>query len=198
MQTVSSLSTYDLQNILELYPWFTIARKEYVRRCGENDRDALMAAAAEAGLFLLSRKEFLMELLNHKPISEKPEIQPVAKEETAQAEQKKIYIIGGDYFGKEDFQALEKTGEAFDIDALRHNPIESTVSSMNAVSASEATPLEEEEIYTETLATIYAEQGLCDRAITIYNKLILLYPEKNAYFASLIESAKHIAETIKQ
>jgi len=191
MQTAASLSTYDLQNILEQYPWFTIARKEYVRRCGENDRDALLSAAAEAGIFMLSRKEFLDEIINGRP-----KVEASAPESVP--EQKKIYIIGGDYFGKEDFQELQKKGQAFDIDALRHNPIESTASSLNGMRGEKERIVQDEEIFTETLATIYSDQGLYDRAITIYKKLILLYPEKSAYFANLIENTKTLEETIKQ
>lgn len=39
---------------------------------------------------------------------------------------------------------------------------------------------------TETLAQIYAEQGYFEQAKRIYGKLILAFPEKSAYFASLI------------
>lgn len=45
---------------------------------------------------------------------------------------------------------------------------------------------EDGEIATETLAGIYLAQGLLDRAIEIYYKLSLKYPEKSAYFANLI------------
>ena len=43
------------------------------------------------------------------------------------------------------------------------------------------------DIFTETLAQIYAEQGYYEQAKDIYSKLILAYPEKNAYFAALIQ-----------
>lgn len=46
------------------------------------------------------------------------------------------------------------------------------------------------EIYTETLANVYLEQGKKDKAIEIYKKLILLNPDKNAYFAAKIEELK--------
>ncbi len=40
---------------------------------------------------------------------------------------------------------------------------------------------------TETLAWIYAEQGYREEAKKIYSRLMLRYPEKITYFASLIE-----------
>lgn len=46
------------------------------------------------------------------------------------------------------------------------------------------------DFYTETLARIYAEQGYYDEAIKVYAKLILLYPEKSAYFATLVDEIK--------
>ena len=41
-------------------------------------------------------------------------------------------------------------------------------------------------IVSETLAQIYIEQTLYDKAIDIYKKLSLKYPEKSAYFVQKI------------
>lgn len=41
-------------------------------------------------------------------------------------------------------------------------------------------------LVTETLAKIYMEQGLYPKAVEVYKKLVLKYPEKNAYFAARI------------
>jgi hypothetical protein len=47
--------------------------------------------------------------------------------------------------------------------------------------------LDDEEIVTETLALLYSRQGNIGKAVKIYDKLILLYPEKSSYFAAQIK-----------
>ena len=47
------------------------------------------------------------------------------------------------------------------------------------------------EVATERLAEIYTLQGLDSKAIEIYEKLILKFPEKRAYFAEKIENIKN-------
>jgi hypothetical protein len=49
---------------------------------------------------------------------------------------------------------------------------------------------EDEEIISETLAQIYTRQGLYKKAIGMYEKLGLHYPEKIPYFAGLISQIK--------
>jgi tetratricopeptide (TPR) repeat protein len=45
---------------------------------------------------------------------------------------------------------------------------------------------ENDDLVTETLANIYAQQGNIEKAISAYEKLALKYPEKRIYFANLI------------
>ena len=216
---VSALTLAELEQLLDEYPWFTLARKEYVRRRRSFGEEELREAAARAGIYLLSRSEFLAEITGKQPKAEVREVReaPVAVQaepvvapapveqpapapapaaEPAPEPRRKVYVVGGDYFGKEDFKALGEAGDEIDS-KLAFNPITATLEGISAAEAPAAAASaagENSDPASETLARIYCDQGLYDRAIAVYEKLILLYPEKSAYFAALIEKTNNIKQ----
>ncbi|MBK5284729.1 MAG: hypothetical protein JJE25_04950 [Bacteroidia bacterium] len=56
---------------------------------------------------------------------------------------------------------------------------------------------EHDDLVSETLAGIFAQQGNFPKAIEMYKKLMLLNPEKSAFFASLIEKLNQQLNTGK-
>lgn len=50
---------------------------------------------------------------------------------------------------------------------------------------------ENDDLVTETLANIYADQGNYEKAISAFNKLQLKYPEKSSYFAGRIKTIQN-------
>ncbi len=55
--------------------------------------------------------------------------------------------------------------------------------------------IESDDIVSETLANIYAQQGNFQKAISFYTKLSLRFPEKSRYFAALIKELENKLNT---
>ena len=81
---------------------------------------------------------------------------------------------------KEEQKLFEPNFEEGEVDLF--NEIDEEVSKV----ASESVQFKQD-MMTETLARIYEKQGKKDKALEIYNILLLKFPEKSAYFAGLIE-----------
>jgi len=168
MVNLGKVSDSELRCLIDDYPWFAAARCEYALRTGDDMK--------REGIFLISRSEW-------REITRKPSKRKVEERQPVKTQ---YYVAGGDYFTKEDFKDLQDNGLAF----------ETPVFSVNNEYEAPAAPVDEDlyvdELCTETLAEIYAAQEFYQRAIEVYEKLILLYPEKSVYFASLIEKVKNL------
>ncbi|MBR5013397.1 MAG: hypothetical protein IKY16_02200 [Bacteroidales bacterium] len=186
---IKKLTLDELAGVVNLYPWFGGARKELCERMsrmggdGWGERqfaDAAMYVGARermADMMRSSRNENWadadVEKLLKSYIVEKEEV-----EDTASGK-RKVYAGVGDYFSQDDYDQVRRADDnVFSKYAAKARQGRTSV---------EETPDVEFDMYTETLAGIYLEQGYPEQAKRIYSKLILAYPEKNAYFAALIQ-----------
>ncbi len=188
---IKKLSLDELTGVVNLYPWFGGARKELCERMsrmggsgwGEAQfADAAMYIGAREKLSDVMRSSRMADLgdadiekLLKSYIAEKKD----AEVEAEPGRTRKVYAGVGDYFSQDDYDQVRKADDnVFSRYAAKARQEKS--------SAEEARDFEFD-VYTETLARIYLEQGYPEQAKSIYSKLILAYPEKNAYFAALIQ-----------
>ena len=185
---IQKLNLDELAGVVNLYPWFGGARKELCSRMSRMGDSWGKEQYADAALYVGSRGKILdlmrsveseswtdadVEELIKSYITENVEEVPEHKEK------RKTYAGVGDYFSQDEYDQVRKADDnVFSRYAAK---------ARQGKSLSEQTPGLEFDLYTETLARIYLEQGYPEQAKSIYSKLILAYPEKNAYFAALIQ-----------
>jgi hypothetical protein len=187
-----------LEELVEKYPWYSLAHLEmYKQMCkrGEEHRKTYLNIVAshiysrtilykyqstvkKVIVKIEPEEEFTFELMDETVLS-KPE--------------KPVFIAGGEYFSKDDFEEI-KLDQSHPLDKfiIERPSISKAKEDVNADAGeiNRAEIFEDINFYTETLAKIYSEQGFYKRAIDVYAKLILLYPEKSAYFAALAQELK--------
>ena len=195
---IKKLTLDELMGVVSLYPWYGGARKELCKRMagmgggglGESQyADAAMYVGTRSKLSDLMRSssredctDVDVEKLIKSYIAQKQEV-PASQAQTP-TYTRKVHVVGGDYFSIEDYEQVRHAGDnVFSRYAAKAREEAPVHNGMSAV---------EFDLYTETLAQIYAEQGYYEQAKHIYSKLILAYPEKNAYFAALIQKLNEI------
>ena len=183
-----SLSTGELTGIINIYPWFGGARKELCRRMAR-EGGATEEQFAEMALHIPAREK-IYRLLREPALpsasfrktapaaEEKPRtVQP--KPEPQSQNKPSVRIAGGDYFSASEYEQVSSGGDSL-LTGLHFKARKETSDEKPSKDITEI-------FQTEALAEIFADQGYPDIAKRIYSKLILVYPEKSAYFASLIE-----------
>ena len=189
---IKKLNLDELIGVVNLYPWFGSARMELCERMSRMGEGWSETQFSEASMYVASRsrlaeirrkssrtdwKDADVEELLKVYISDV--VEPEPEEEGQSVPERKVMVIGGDYFSQEAYDKVRRTDDnVFSRYAAKAKKDNASSAEDTSVSF---------DLYTETLAQIYAEQGYFDQAKEIYSKLILAYPEKNAYFAALIQ-----------
>ena len=168
MVDFKSITLEELSALVNRYPWFAAARKELCVRTGQY---------ADAALYVFDRAILADEA--RKGAASGKEASDYLRERSQAPMEQKVVVIGGDYFSQEAYDSVRGTQEAPSAPPRKK-------------SQEEAKPALDDAYYTQTLAEIYATQGYLEQAKEIYSKLILRYPEKSAYFATLIEKLNNI------
>lgn len=173
---LKNMSLAQLQSLVNQYPWFAQARLELCKKMmqiGELGDEQY----ADVALYLNSRK--IVSDLRRDNLHKNYEDNATAKLIKTYTAPQEVHVLGGDYFSQEDYDRVKR--EEDKLFQFNFKPIVRE-------EESKSSPLSENEVCTETMAQIYLSQGYVDKAKQIYSKLILAYPEKSAYFASLIEN----------
>ena len=172
MVDFKSISLEELSALVNRYPWFAAARKELCIRTGQY---------ADAALYVFDRSMLAEEA--RKGAASGKEASDYLRERKEAPMEQKVVVVGGDYFSQEAYDSVRATQE--DPSAAPQEDRKKT--------KKEPSALPQDDIFvTQTLAEIYATQGYLEQAKEIYSKLILRYPEKSAYFATLIEKLNNI------
>ncbi len=181
---LKKLNLDELAGVVNLYPWFGGARKELCKRMSrEGWGDSQFA---EAAMYVAARGK-ISDMLRSSAEADWADADAenlirsyIAKDAEAaqeESEQRRVHVVGGDYFSQAEYDRVRRG--------------DSNVFSRYAAKARQENHDDGEavefDLYTETLAQIYLEQGYPEQARSIYSKLLLANPEKNAYFAALIQ-----------
>lgn len=89
-------------------------------------------------------------------------------------------------------EGVREEGENIDriVASLRHEPVEGTELLLSPSDLARKSIELDDDLVSETLATIYESQGLINKAIHMYARLSLKFPEKSLFFAARIKELK--------
>ena len=198
----------EMEDFTERYPWCGLGHKLLFEALCAAGPEVSASYASKASVYLYNRAE--LYAMAHAPVRPytltSPPPPPPEKAQTREVEEidvrgvfeiipeepgLSIGMAGGDYFGKQDMVATPTEEDSCIDRFIKINP--RIVPQQNPVDMEEKVSLlevEDDDFMTETLAKIYEDQGLTQLAVEAYSKLILLYPKKSTYFASLIQDIK--------
>lgn len=162
-ENMNNLSAKQLELVLERYPWFSYARGLLLGKLASIDLNEAENELKKRSAYIQDRSKLHREFSDSitRTISSK-DIDPDIR-----------YISSSnEYFSA---QEVSQASNILSSGLLCERSVEASETQQNA------------EFVTETLAKIYEDQEYYEQAMDIYSKLILLYPQKSAYFADCVE-----------
>ena len=161
---IKKLTLEELIGVVNLYPWYSGARKELCARMSRMGEDALEDRQfADAAMHMPSRRivSDMVRCATQRDWTD-VDVDELVKsyaleQQKEQVPAKKVYAGVGDYFSQDEYdQVRREEDNVFSRYAAK---------ARSAKAEAAAAPVEQVfDLYTETLAQIYAEQGYYEHA----------------------------------
>ncbi len=186
---LKSLTMDELAGVVNLYPWYGAARKELCQRMAGMGGESWGVSQFSDQAMYVGDRGMIAEIMRQGKSDDYADkdlesllgtyIDEKKREESSKTESegRKVHVVGGDFFSQTDYEKVRKAED----NVFVPQPIKKKAGQESPEGGPGL------DFCTETLAQIYAEQGYFEQARKIYAKLILAFPEKSAYFASLIK-----------
>ena len=186
---LKSLTMDELAGVVNLYPWYGAARKELCQRMAGMGGESWGVSQFSDQAMYVGDRGMIAEIMRRGKSNDYADkdlesllgtyIDEKKREESSKTESegRKVHVVGGDFFSQTDYEKVRRAED----NVFVPQPIKKKAGQESPEGGPGL------DFCTETLAQIYAEQGYFEQARKIYAKLILAFPEKSAYFASLIK-----------
>lgn len=193
-----------LQNLLQQYPYFQAAYALLAKAAYHQSQSSAGRAVQIAAVYATDRNH-LKAFLEDAPPFTAPQamLTALAPKEKSAAPKTGEHDFGNSYINTirrksqreitkqkslaqlDSIQAFLQKDVVFKPKSLQEMPHEGA-----QVDLTQKSTTFHDGLATENLAQVLWQQGKLQRALTIYEKLVLKFPEKKAYFVTLIEALK--------
>jgi hypothetical protein len=200
LSTPPSASASEVQQLEQFAgecPWCGIAHQLLLEAYHLNNSEKAGDYTPVAAIYAITRHYLYQRLQQIQTQRNSPPIiRPEKRTPETPVRKTTVNVPSGEYFSGDDLTLVNPGSDAigrFITEKPKITPLSSSLMGVEDTFVFTKTgTYAPEDMVTETLAKIYADQALYTRAIDVYEKLSLREPKKSAYFADLIQNLKNL------